>query len=93
MKGFDEYGIGKLKAEIPPAVDNLAKQRGWSRATVSSGDSLDFSRSSRELFDANGASLKDMETHTVAHMAEMFNVNFLSLIAASNILGNDPGAE
>ena len=93
LPGYDAYGLGALRASIPDELAAFSRKRGWTRATVSTGDSLDFPATDKAVFEAAGASVKDMETAAIAEVAKMFKENFISLNVAVDVLGHDSSKE
>ena len=89
LPGYDAYGLGALRASIPDELAAFSRKRGWTRATVSTGDSLDFPATDKAVFEAAGASVKDMETAAIAEVAKMFKENFISINVAVDVLGHD----
>ena len=60
---------------------------------MSTGDSLDFPATDKAVFEAAGASVKDMETAAIAEVAKMFKENFISINVAVDVLGHDSSKE
>lgn len=65
---FREYGLGSY-----PSMDttDLASSLGFKRGRISTGDSLDMTKTDLEKINANGAIIKEMEAAAIAWVCRM----------------------
>lgn len=87
VPGFRESGLGDY-----PSWD-ASKLSGFKFGRVSSGDSLYMSSDEAEMFAANAADIKDMESAGVAWVANLYGVPFLAVKVITDLLDHPSKVE
>ena len=85
IPGLHDYGVGGYPSWGTAPAEALAKA-GFKRGGVSSGDSLYMSREEQAQFDANEATVKDMEAAAVAWVASLYDKPFMALKAITDLI-------
>jgi len=83
---FDAYGVWETPS-LPAA--RLAAALGLKLGVVSSGNSLNCSERDREVLDAAGAHVKEMECGAIAAVASLFQTPFLAVKAITDIVDGE----
>jgi 5'-methylthioadenosine nucleosidase len=83
---FDAYGI--WETSHTPAT-RLADELGFKLGMVSTGNSLNCSERDREVLDASGAHVKEMECASIAMVATLFKTPFFAVKALTDIVDGD----
>ena len=83
---FDAYGIWDVTHT--PAT-RLAEELGFKLGVVSTGNSLNCSERDREVLDASGAHVKEMECASIAMVAALFKTPFFAVKALTDIVDGD----
>ncbi len=85
IQGLEKYGIGGYATWEPP-FEKGGQGGFFKRGRISSGDSLYMSLEEQDQFDANEATVKDMEAAAVAWVASLYNKPFLAVKAITDLI-------
>ncbi len=85
IPGLEAYGVGGYATWDPP-FEKGGQGGFFKRGRVSSGDSLYMSIEEQVQFDANEATVKDMEAAAVAWVASLYNKPFIAVKAITDLI-------
>ncbi len=90
LKGFEAYGIGSYPCiDIPELVKELSLKQG----IISTGNSLDCTKTDLEMIEKNGAEIKEMEAAGIAWVAWMLEKPFMAVKTISDFIDSHEPSE
>lgn len=90
LKGFDAYGIGSY-----PCIDmpDLVKELSLKQGIISTGNSLDCTKTDLEMIEKNGAEIKEMEAAGIAWVAWTMEKPFMAVKTISDFIDSHESSE